>query len=651
MAALACALSLPAAARPAPPPVSPRPPADDLATLVSAEAAPADRAAAARRLLHSPGAEPRKSIERLLAPESLGLDNAAPIAVLREIAAMPSPPAWALPAVGALVSDARLSDDLRVEAINALSAFRVPEAVRVLLDAARDGGGRRPEVRDAAFAGLIRLSGHAEFGTDLNRWQTWFGQVQWLSEAEWRRDLVEALGARADALGRQRDQFAARLTDALRLEYLGLDSQADRSRRLVELFRDPQPEVRLLGLTLAQQEIANARQLDPSVGEAAAALLLDPSAAIRKRAAEVVSIVVPADQAPTIVDALRRETDPEIAAVLLKTVARWPAESLTPILVNWLEAGPPAAPPACDSLDAIERRGWLSDPAMRGRTLAALRAWRDRDPDHLPASALRLLLVIGDQADRERVLALLRPDQPGRPEQRFAAATAASQVPEALGPLLRAAASDAELFPLAAKAVASFRPTAEGFASLAELPAPDPATHRDRLLDLAQELDHGELFRAAQATRDLSLREAMLARLLREPIDSQRVPGAARTVKPSVIAGLLLLSDTRRDLGQPAGALAALDALAPAADQITPAALNDRRLVLLLWLNRIDDAMKVDAGPEAWMEGLERCLQLEHAPRIVAAFEAKFPAGLPERTLERLDAIKKQLGLVPAGVP
>ncbi len=609
---------------------------------------PADRAAAARRLLASPAAESRNAIERILDPAAITQDDSAPVAVLREIAAMPSPPAWALPMVEVLVKERSLSDDERVEAINAISAFRSRDAVRALLEAARNGSADRPEVRDAAYAGLIRLSGHAEFGADLSRWETWYGQVQWLSEAEWRRDLLEALSARADALSLQRDQFASRLVDALRLGYLGLDSQAERSKRLVELFRDPQPEVRLLGLTLAQQEIANARKLDPSVGEAAAALLLDPSVAIRKRAAEVVSIVVPADQMTTIIDALRRETDPAIAAVLLKTAARWPAENLAPILVNWLEAGPPAAAPACDSLDAVEQRGWLSDPALRQRTLAALRVWRLRDAGHLPASALRLLFTMGDGDDREKVLQLLRSEQP---EQRWAAATAVSQVPEALGPLLEAASTDADLFPLAAKAVAAFRPTAEGFKALADLPAPDPAQRRERLLAFTQDLNHSELFRSAQATQDLSLREAMLARLLREPVDSQRVPGAARTVKPAVIAGLLLLSDTRRDLGQPAGALAALDALAPAADQITPVVLNDRRLILLLWLNRIDEAMKIDAGPEVWLEGLERCLPLQHAPRIVAAFEAKFPTGVPEPILKRVDEIKAQLGLLPAGMP
>lgn len=644
--ALACAAvcAATAVAQSAPPSTSVRPPVDDVAALVGAETAPGDRAAAARRLLASPTAEGRAAIERTLSAGAIEEDETAPVAVLREIASLPSPPAWVLPAVSGLVEDESLAADMRIEAINALSAFRSRDAVRVLLDQARKDGVATSEVREAAFSGLVRLTGHAEFGADINRWQTWFGQVQWLSEAEWRRDLVEALAARADALSRQRDQFANRLVDAIRLQYLGLDSQAERSERLVELFGDPQPEVRLLGLTLAQQEIANARQLDAPVGEAAAALLLDPSVAIRKRAAEVVSIVLPADRAPTVVDALRRETDPAIAAVLLKTVARWPAEDLTPILVNWLEAGPPAAAPACDSLDAVERRGWLSDPGVRQRTVAALRSWRERDSEHLPASALRLLFVIGDRDDRERVLGMLHSPQP---EQRWAAATAASQVSDAVVPLLEAAASDAALFPAAAQAVAAFRPTADGLMSLAALPAPDPAQRRERLLSIAQELDHGELFRAARATQDLSLREAMLARLLREPIASQRIPGAARTMKPAVIAGLLLLSDARRDLGQPAGALAALDALASAADQITPSVLDERRLILLLWLNRIDEAMKMDVGPEAWLDGLERCIQLEHAPRILAAFEARFPAGLPDRVRERLEALKRRLGLEP----
>jgi hypothetical protein len=280
--------------------------------------------------------------------------------------------------------------------------------------------------------------------------------------------------------------------------------------------------------------------------------------------------------------------------------------------------------------------------------LGALQAWRGRELDRLPPSALRLLFVLGSEEDRRGVLAMLHDSEGPR---RWAAATAVAPVRDALDALLEAAHSDSAMFPLVAQAVTAFRPSADGFLALAEVPAADPAQRRERLLALSQELSHSELTRAARATKDPSLREAMLTRLLREPLASQRVPGSERTFKPEVIAGILTLCRTRMELGQPAGALAALDALGGAADQVNPAYLNELRVRLLLWLNRLDEASKVEVGPEVWLEGLDLCVTLEHAPKVADAIEARFAGRLSADDTAKLAVMRSRIGLDRSVVP
>lgn len=218
-----------------------------------------------------------------------------------------------------------------------------------------------------------------------------------------------------------------------------------------------------------------------------------------------------------------------------------------------------------------------------------------------------------------------------------------------LDAIIAAAKSDAALFPMAAQAIANERPTAAGFRELASLPAPDPVQGRERLLALAAVLPHAELLRAARATTDLNLREAMLARLLREPLAVQRLPGSPRTLKPDVIAGLLNLVDTRIELGQPAGALAALDVLANAADRIDPSVLNDRRVLVLVWLNRLDEAGRIESDPAAWLDGVERSIGQPHAAAALAACQARFPGPWSEPLADRLRTLSMRV--LPPGEP
>jgi len=614
----------------------------DAAVLHSASSSDEERAAAARRLVGGTQPGARAAIEELLteqpAREPEEAENRARAALLREIADEPSAPVWLVAPLGRLLTGAELPESERLGVVAALGSVRSRDALRVLIDTARSST-TNPGIRQSALAGLTRLSGRTQFGDDLNRWELWYGQVQWLPEAEWRRELAEGLAARADALAAVQQSTLARLLDAMNQQYLRLEDARERSAKLVQLLGDPQVEVRCFGLGLAQQEAANARPLEPSVGDASALLLADARPETRRLAAELLAILGRREHAPALAAALAKETDDRVAALLLRAAGRWPLPELTPVILKWLDGTGVTASAA--------GRGW-SAPAERARAAVRLRELLGTDPDSIPPSGLRLLHVLGEDADRAAVLGLLRADQPTR---RWAAATAMAQVPQGLDPLLAAAASDAALFPLAAQAVASFRANARGFAAMANLPAEDAPQRRERLLALAQSLTHAELLRAARATTDPSLCEAMLARLLREPLANQReqvvgmmlVGGSAgqasQTLKPDVVLGLLTLSDARVELGLPAGALVALDALGPAASNIDPDVINSRRVPVLIWLNRLEEAAALEVPASVWLDGLERSISLDHAAAVADRVEGRFGPS------ERLTSLRNRASL------
>lgn len=646
--------------QPVPPQPAPADSSTDADAVRDAAADPASRLAAARRLLAAANQEARPLVQALLlgSPDSAAAPTAADLTarsiMLQAISQTPNAPPWLF----GLITSAPASPDsvefnaeaARAEEIAAAASIRTRETVRWLIEQGRAD----PAQTSNAVAALKRLTGKTEFDRDLDRWSLWLGQVQWISEAEWRRELAEGLAARSDQLAAQRDRAAARLVAELRRSFIATQSSADRSELLAGFLNDPLPDVRSLGLDLATQELANARRLESSVGAAAVRLLSDPSADVRRDAAQLVSILAPEEESAQVLEALRRETDPTAAALLLRTAARWPDPSLTPVALPWLEAGHATVAPACELLDAIRTRWPQAVSQAAPRILEVLHGLDapgvtrptppGADPGDQPLTlspaALRLLYSFGPADERERINALLRS---ATPDTRLAVASALAPLDEAVTPLLAAAQSDPSLFPAAAQAVIASRATAAGYRELAAIPGVDPSLRREQLLLLSESLSHIDLYQVAFATSDRSDREAMLIRLLTEPVASQRLAQDNRVAKPGVVAGLLLLYRTRVELGRPAGALAALDALSPVLDSMDRQDQEDRRTMLLLWLNRVDEAARFGGSLDSWVQGLERCIDLPHARQVLTAIDRRFGTDLTGPESERLAALRRVL--------
>lgn len=629
-------------------PGSVRSPAADAAVLADLKAELPTRTAAARRLLISPAPEARALMLSLLEPILLTTTagEAAPDAqllLIREVALMPAAPPWLMEPFAAIAESCGQTpaDRLRrSEVLAAIGSIRTRDASRWLIDLAKSDG---TATADAVRA-LIRLSGKDEFGGDLNRWSLWLGQVQWVSDAEWRRELAESLAARNDKLTRERDRAIERLLAELRHGYLAVQSSPDRSTMLADLLKDPQTEVRTLGLELATQELANARRLEPVVGMAAGRLLSDSSANVRRDAAALVAILAPADESARVLEALRGESDPEVAALLLRAAARWPDPALVPLALPWLESDSVSIPSACEVIDAVRstwpQAVWQAAP----RILAVLREVMPRssseltgEVDQIPAAAARLLFVLGDDSDREHLTSHLAGEDPAA---RLAIASALATLPEAVDVVVAAAQTDPRLFAQAAQSVIEHRADRTGFAILAGVPGVDPDLRREQLLALSRRLTHNDLYQVAFQTADQTLRESMLVRLLTEPVASQRQARDGRTAKPGVVAGLLLLYKTRVQLGRPAGALDALDALTPVLDRMDREDQDDRRTILLVWLNRLDEVQALQGSLDAWLQGLDFARALPHARQVVAAIDKRFGRGISGVDGEKLAALR-----------
>ena len=583
-----------------------------------------------------------------------GLGPDAQTLALEEVVAAINAPPWL---VTPLSLQARKgTPERRSQAVMALSSIRTRDSVRVLLALAGEPE-TPPPVRGTAYAALARLTGQ-DLGGELKAWSLWFTQVEWQPEAEWRRILAESLAARVEAAARDRDRVTGRLVEELRRSFSGATTPEARSTQLEAFIRDELLPVRRLGFSLALQELANARGLDQRVAKSALGVLKDQNVETRRSAAELLNVMAPENFAPALRDALMTETDPIAAGSLLRVAARWPAESVRPVALKWLEDSATYAPgePAMDALAALLDAGMLEGAGDRERVLAVV---RERALVTLPASGLRLLFALGEDPDRAHVLELLTT---GDTERRRAVGEALVSDPRAFDPIINAAKSDLALYPVAIAACGAHKNTADGFRLISELPAGSAEARRQALIGFAAKLKPSDLLAAARDVHDPSLCEAILARLTSEPLvrrfDAGRsgvgagLAGQSRfTQSPSVVAGLLLLCRTRLELGQPAAALKALDALTPVSDRVEEDERDGMRTVALLWVNKIDEAAAIHGTEAAWVDGLERSIGQPHAQAILRVIDDRFGSEMPAALAARLRPLRQQLGMSMGPMP
>lgn len=436
----------------------------------------------------------------------------------------------------------------------------------------------------------------------------------------------------------ERDQLLARLTETLRQQFQAVETPADRSRFLAGLIGDPMPTIRILGFTLALQELANARQLGPEPGLAAMKALSCPIADERRLAGELLIALAPDGAAEALIDALAKERDPQVARVLLRTASRWPTTRALDALEQWATQPGPARGPALAALAESAKRGIVVAPSARTHVLAHL----SENPSDEP-SALTLQWLWGDELTRASVSSAL-----ADPSRTAAAAAALSCNADGARLLLAAAQNNASLFQIATTAAATHIPTASNYGIVSTLPAPDEDTRKLALQNIGAKLPMADLLTVARETSDRALRESLLARLETVPVRTAIVPRRGITYlghDPLTIAGLVQLAQTRLELNQPGAALQALDAVGPNIPKELNAQAGTLRVLCLVAVDRIDEAVTLDASPAAWVQALELVGKQPQAQRVLAVIDARYASELPDDLAQRVQAIRRALGL------
>ena len=598
-----------------------------IATLSDFESSATQRTAAARRLASSGLSADIASLKQALQsddPESVRLSLAG-------IAHEPVADPRLLPYIEPHLQ----TPELAPLACAAISSIRTPAAASTLLRHLELAPHDRPDV---AAAALARLTG-SDLGRDPDRWSAWLAASA-DSEQLWSDAIIAGLAARSDALGAS----SATRTQLLADVYTRLHEATSPDQRplvLIEMITSADPEVRTGGINLIERQIAGGSPIDPRVGPAAISLLSDDQALTRIDAARLLDTLAPDGAGEALAEALQTEQIPEVATAMLRAAGRYPQRDLAPAVTRWLVTAIDRPEIESGELLRNAEQATLALAEADAITPADQRTLAEELRDHAiterSPAGIRLIAIIGNDNDRNRISRLLQTSDEQTLPARRAAARALTPHGEYLVRIIRAARREPELFEIAVDAVVQHQQSRAGYRTISSLVAPDSASMNRAKATLAQTLPLAQLLQVASDEPDATFRDGILGRVLALVQLEQDLSDAERG---TLIDCLVLLAETRLEILRVEPALAA----AGAALAIDPD--NERafraRVVSQILLMQIDDAVSVEAPADVWFRALELMEDRPGQTEVAAIIQTRFESELTDAQRQRLQAIAER---------
>lgn len=457
------------------------------------------------------------------------------------------------------------------------------------------------------------------------QWLEWAAATESWTDARWFRTVADAHATATRDAQRRTLELESDL-DRLYRQVHALTPVEERSALIASLIRSPRPLLSTIGFDLAKRALLNARPLGSDVVVAAQERLNDPRDQVRRDAANLIDRIDLPGVGPDAAEALQIEPDPEVAAALLRILARQPAPGVSRQIVEWAEQDGPPHQPALDAASAAIRAGTMDDPELIRRVTAVASA--EIAAGNPSVSAVRALDAAGlaDEA-----AALLFAD-----DREIAQATAEALVgsPDQFSRLLAAARSHADLFDAAAATIRLLRPNTAGLQTLLALPAPSDEHRRAALARVATALPPTDLLDTARTIDDLAMREACLSHVATP--DYSSAPDHATQRREL----LRLLLQTRLDRGNADGVLATLAAL-----NLIPNPAPDIHANALLRLARTEEAREIaltnDLPASFWFDALDA--QPPDPAAITLILAGDYADALNAEQRQRLDDLEKAL--------
>jgi HEAT repeat protein len=320
---------------------------DPVAVLQSPTAPQGDRDEAARRLVQRQTPDARQTLAAIL---NEGGNHPAQLAVARAVAMDPNPdpslvnPLFALvqtqqpplmeAAVAALANYRDQADfhprllqllasmavdpahqqrePTRVAAVHALGTMTDRDAADTLVRLVTSDA-EPASIRDAAAAALSDMTGAMTIQRDAARWNDWWAANQ--NNGNFERDLLAARAARLAALKQRMEHVVADMQARLAAVYQRVPDK-EKEPVLLEYLRGSEPETRVVGAQLVQDDFKQLRQPTPAVRDQLRRMISDSSPQVRVAVAQALFVLNDDEAFLALLDQVNREGDPDVRIAL-----------------------------------------------------------------------------------------------------------------------------------------------------------------------------------------------------------------------------------------------------------------------------------------------------------------------------------------------
>lgn len=403
---------------------------------------------------------------------------------------------------------------------------------------------------------------------------------------------------------------------------------------LVSMLSDEIPELRTLGLTLVDEELADAQPVPSDVGLALSRLLASPDPRVRTASARLLNRLAQPGLENAIVDALANESDASVAAELLAAASRQPSKRLVAPTLRWIATESAARESASQAGLALDRADLLT---AEDRAEAAEKL-RTRVITSLSAPGIRLFSRVGTEEDRRSLLPLLRSSEPAI---RLATAESLSRYAPYVDALVEAASNDPSLVDVAVRSIAAHRASIEGLLLLRSLAFPTPEARLAAAAQITAGMDLGTLIIAAdENSRTPPFVDALLGSFADAPMSADPELAVLHA------RALIRLAESQLNQSRPARALSLADRVTPFEPSL-PESDKERlvrlRTIALIWLDRIDDPALVGSTCDHWLDALELLGSQAQGPDISEVFVDRFGATLTPEQRHRYVGLEARL--------
>ncbi len=382
----------------------------------------------------------------------------------------------ALALVAAAARDRDEPPARRVGPISALAAFRSRDAAVQLMAMLLDPEPQPPVIVAATGASLEKLTG-LPYGAEADQWRRWWDKLKDEPIENWLRVMVLHLSTRTAELERashlqtrERQEIALRLTATLRELFLGMPAD-EQIARLPDLLADDLVPVRAFALGRVERRLRDSERIPEAVQEKLAGRLADTDEipASRLLAGRLLNELNYQGTAYLVASAIADEKDAAIAVGYMEILSKRPSPTALPQVLGWLNDST-AGDAAGNALwTMIVREMVATDDAVVRRTVRQALQWQTEPSPQL----IRLLAVVGNEADRQRVEELLDAQDD---ELRHAAAEGLAFAGELDSLLGRAA--DPQIYPFVIRLIAAGSVDVETVRLLAALVPPEGQRQR-----------------------------------------------------------------------------------------------------------------------------------------------------------------------------